>query len=233
MDVIEHLPVKKHHPILIGLGILLLLFAGVALWLSWIAAATGLVQTPILTDLAYEKPEPIHAVSAGVPVETYVHSFVTKEVVERVQAGRGELLDRSLVLTIPDNALTASARNFAQEAGELMFDLETSQVAVDSGVGFEIYLPVKDNPLETAVVVNVWSEVDRNALSVTITDVWVGNYHMPSWVVSLVADKYLHAMLFDLNQELSRYVAISSLYFEDGSVTLAGDLNIELLELVQ
>ena len=231
MDVIEHLPEKKHHPILIGLGVLLLLFAGVVLWMSWIAAATGLTQIPILTNLAYEKPEPVHVVTAGVPVETYVHSLVTKEVVERVQAGHGALTDTSIFVTVPDNALTASARSFTEEAGELMFNLETAQVAVDEEVGFELYLPILDNPLESAVVVHVWSEVDHNALSVTVTDVWVGNYHVPAWVVSMLVDKYLHSMLFDLNQDLSRYVAISSLYFEESSVTLAGDLNVELLSL--
>jgi hypothetical protein len=233
MDIIEHLPQKKHHPILVGISIFFLFVAGLMLWFLWIIAATGLVQLPIFSDFAYEKPEPVHVVTAGVPVETYVHSFVTKEVVERVQAGRGALSDTSLVLTIPDNALTASARSFSEQTSGLMFDMQSAQVAVDPTIGFEIFLPVDDNEMETAVKVHVWSTSENGVLSVMISDVWIGSYHLPSWLVGVVADKYLQSMLLDLNQELSRYVSISSLYFEDSSVTLAGDLNVELLELIQ
>jgi hypothetical protein len=233
MDVLESLPQKKHHPVLIAFGVLVIILVGVVLWLSWIVAATGLVHVPVLTSLVYEKPEPVRVVTAGVPVETYVHSFVTREVVERVQAGRGALTDTSLVLTIPDNALTASARGASAQEVDLYFDLETSQVAVDPAIGFEIFLPVKDNEQDTAVKVSVWSEVDHSTLAVTITDVWVGNYHVPSWLVGVFAEKYLQHMILELNQELSKYVSISTLYFEEGTVTLAGDLNVELLELLK
>ncbi|KKR56119.1 hypothetical protein A2332_01125 [Candidatus Uhrbacteria bacterium RIFOXYB2_FULL_41_18] len=220
---------KKHHPfvtcaILFFVGIVFLIATGM-----WIVAATGIVSIPFFSRIAYTKPEPLREVSAGVPVETYIQTSVTTELASRLQQGRGQLLDPSIEVTLPENALTASLQSFSEAYGDYVIDVAHSQVVVDEDIGFEIFLPMRSSTQETAVKIQLMMIPEEGTILLDVKDVWIGSLHVPDMLVSFLASAFLERNMQQISSEFRQYVNLQSVEYNNGSLTLIGELSVEII----
>lgn len=170
-----------------ALILLTLVLAG-ALWAAWAVASTGLVAVPVLTGLAYEKPEPSSRVEAGVPLEAFVAS--------RLATSGG-------TFSIPESTLTTFVRDTLATSGQTLFDESGAQASVNGAHGIELYLPLRDNALQTAVVATVRFGAKDGALTIAVDDVSVGSWHAWSVLRDGVMVPALAAGLESVNQTIS------------------------------
>ncbi|KKW32189.1 MAG: hypothetical protein UY76_C0037G0002 [Candidatus Uhrbacteria bacterium GW2011_GWA2_52_8d] len=122
--------------------LLLFVLVGVGVWVAWFVAATGLLHVPVFTSLAYEAPAPIRGVTPGVPVETVLEETFTSTLTRRLYEGGGTLTNRSIQVQIQEASLTASLRSFLEEEGLEWIDSAGVQMAVEPGVGIELFVPL-------------------------------------------------------------------------------------------
>jgi len=118
----------------------LLLVAVVVLFMfTWTVAATGLVNIPVFTSLAYDAPQPLHTVTPGVPVETVLEEKIISTITQRLYEGGGDIVDQRIQATITEESLTASLRSIVEDSGVDWFGTSRLQVAIDPKVGVEVY----------------------------------------------------------------------------------------------
>ena len=196
----------------------------------WIVASTGVVMLPAFSRLAYDVPQPVRVVSPGVPVETYVQTVVSEEIVKRLYSGQGVLADETMSITLPENALTATLQSMGDVVGMDLFDIEESQVALDETIGAELFFPFKNSEQQTAVRLHMMAVAEDGVVTIEVRDVWVGSLHVPMWLVGVAADAYLKNGLVELNEQMGQYVRINEIEYDNGSMTLSGDLAVDLLD---
>jgi hypothetical protein len=201
---------------------LVLILLGSALGAFWAVASTGLVRVPVLTDLAYRAPEPVRHVSPGIPLETSVSADIVRAVNARGQAGA--LADRSIELRLSEANFTASLRSLMERSGLNTFDATLAQVTIDPSAGFEFFLPFKDNAQGSAVRLRVDATAKDGALALKVTRVTVGTLTLPTFLDELLLGPLVRNNLAQFNQEIGRYLTLSSLRFEPGALVVDGEL---------
>jgi hypothetical protein len=218
---------KKPHPLVTCMTIvfaLVLVFVAAVLWL---VAATGIMAIPIFSRLAYETPTPLRTVTPGVPLETYIQSEVSEILTRRLYEGQGSLQDTSLEMRLTEQSFTASLRGLTQEIGEgLPFDFSAAQVALDAQKGAEIFLPIKENPQQTAVRICVYASAQDGAVSLEIKEASVGALDVPMSVFNSLLHRVVEQSLRSLYEQLGSYVSLHSITYEDGVMILSGDLAV-------
>ena len=220
---------KKRHPLVTCAMIffaVLIFFIAAGLW---VVAATGVVYIPAFSRVAYTKPEPLREVTAGVPVETYIQTLVTSELASRLQQGGGQLLDPVISVTLPENAITATVQSFSETYGDILIDIQQAQVAISEEIGIEVFLPIKNSSQETAVNIHLMIEVLDGDISIEVQDVWIGSLHVPDMLVSLAISSLINRNAAELNAQFGQYITLSEIDYQDGSVTLSGDLSVEII----
>lgn len=219
---------RKRRPLLTCSLLILLLIVSVCVWVGWLLAATGLVEVPLLTSLAYDAPKPIHPVEAGTPVEVFVEEQLKSEITSRLQSGSGELQDRSVSLVISEEAFTATLRSFVEESGIALLDGSETQLALDPNIGAELFVPLKNNPRASAVIVTMEVGVVDGDITITPTHLRVGSLELPRFVVTKLLNPLLQQEVVKLNDGLTGYADIDSVVGTAGEMTLTGRLSVEI-----
>lgn len=221
---------RKHRPFITCSLIVIGLFLTAAIWVAWIVAGTGLVHVPMFTSFAYEKPEPTRIVEAGVPLQELIGTELQTVLAERLQAGDGELLDKTVQLEAPEGSLTATLRSGLEELGISYVDTAHSQVTVHQDAGFEMYFPLKNNPQETALVIFFHAESHEDSLVLVLKSVEIGSVSFPSFILTHVFEPALNRYTKDLSSALSVYTHISDFSYYEGWVDIRGEFAVEFEE---
>ncbi len=222
---------KKPHPLVTCAVIVFVLLGVVAAGIVWAIAATGLVTIPVFTRLAYEVPTPLRVVTPGVPIETYIQSEVSDTLMQRLYQGQGALEDTALEVSLSEQSFTASLRSLAEQAGEgLPFDFSLAQVALDPQKGAEIFLPIKNNPQQTALRLDVYATVQDGGIILDIKGASIGSLSLPLNVLNPLIHTVVEKNLESLYAELGSYVRLSEISYEDGLMILKGELAVETSE---
>jgi hypothetical protein len=118
-------------------------------------------------------------------------------------------------------------RGLTQEIGEgLPFDFSAAQVALDAQKGAEIFLPIKENPQQTAVRICVYASAQDGAVSLEIKEASVGALDVPMSVFNSLLHRVVEQSLRSLYEQLGSYVSLHSITYEDGVMILSGDLAV-------
>jgi len=215
----------------LGCGIVALVVLVLSLFAAaWAFAATGLANVPVLTSVAYHRPEPAHPVAATVTLDLFVSDFLNRVLTARLQQGGGTLNDRSISIDLPEGSFTASLRAALKSNAQTAIDPDRSQVAVDEQ-GLELYLPLADNPRGSAVTLRLRMETGQDGLTVRVSDLHVGSLPFPDFVTQAVLAPAVQSSFAGFAKELARYATITSVSYAPGAVTLKGDLTVEVLKL--
>lgn len=183
--------------------LVLLVIAALSILFLWTLAATGLANVPVLTRWAYEAPAPTRVVGEGVPFEAVVQQQVP-----------------SSSLSIPETTLTTELRDSLSTSGQSFADAERAQVAVLAGEGIELFLPVRDNAQDTAMVVRLRLTVEDGAPNVDAEEVYVGSWKMWSWLREGLVNPALDGALDSVAREIEGRVSVTSVRAEEGTLLI-------------
>lgn len=200
-----------HYVMLAMVAGFLALFA----WAAWTLAATGLVTVPVLSRWAYDIPVPTRVVGEGVPFETVVQQQVAEEAMRRAYAG-GAASD--LALTISETTLTTELRDSLETSGQTFADPDGSQVAVLSGSGIELFLPLRDTDQQTAVKALLRVTVTDGVPKVTAETVSLGSWQVGAWLREGLVNPMLDGLLDTVVREVEGSVTVTSVREEEGSL---------------
>jgi hypothetical protein len=158
----------------------------IAIFAAWIVASTRLVRVPVLSGLAYEKPSPVRTVAPGLSLEAYMSggSF------------RGSFDD------IPESTLTATVRDALATNGQTWLDDHSAQAARIDGLGIELFLPLSNNAMGTAIVAHVGLSDDGGKMSVSVDDLFVGSLAIPKWLIASVVMPAITPVVAALNENI-------------------------------
>jgi len=224
--------VNRHHPIfscfLIFAAVVVIIF----LALVWLLASTGLVRVPGISALAYNKPVPLHVVEPGESLENKIQTELESLVTQRLQAGGGQINNRDITVSLSEESFTSSLQTIIASQADDFFEAQTTQIAIDPDDGIEIYIPVLDNPLETALLIDLKVVVEEDKLVVQIQKIQIGSLKVP---VSLFGGRlektFLNPLLQKLSNEIGRFGKITNIRFFKGFITLDGQLLVEVERL--
>lgn len=197
---------------------------------AWLTAATGLVKVPVISSFAYDKPSPIRVVEPGVPLDTVISNELTKEVTRRIQQGGGTIQNRRITLALPEESFTASMRTVLEESNIAEIDPTNAQAAVNEDIGMELFLPLANNAQESAIRLRVKAVVENGLFDLLVTDVWIGDLHLPRFLSDMLLGPVIDANMEQFNQEIGKYLTIQQIRYGAGAVTLEGEINVEILE---
>lgn len=191
---------RWYHYVALAVG---LAFLALAAWGVWTLAATGLVKVPVVSGWAYQAPAPTRVVAEGVPFETVVQQ---------------QILSSSL--SIPETTLTTELRDSLETSGQTFADPDGAQVAVFADSGVELFLPVRDNAQDTAIVVRLRLTVEDGVPKATAEEVYVGSWKVGAWLREGIVNPALDAVLDTVAREIEGRVAISSIRETDGALVI-------------
>lgn len=221
----------KIHPLVTCAVIVFALIALIMAGIAWMVAATGFVSIPLFSRLAYEVPTPLRVVTPGVPIETYIQTEVSDVLVQRLYEGQGTLQETVVEVRLPEQAFTASLRSFSEQAASgLPLDFSTAQVALDPQKGAEIFLPIKNNPQQTAIRLNVYATVQNGGIVLEVKEASIGSLPLPMSLLNPVIHAIVERNLQSLYAELGSYLRLSDISYEEGFMVLKGELTVEIQE---
>jgi len=180
------------------LFVFFVIFAIIA-FVTWTLAATGLVNVPIISGWAYAVPSPSRVVEEGIPFETVV--------------GQQAL---SSFLSIPETTLTTELRDSLETSGQTFVEADRSQVVVIADSGIELFLPLRDNAQDTAIVVRLRLSVVDGTPTATAEAVSVGSWKLGGWLRAGIVNPALGAILDAAVREMKGSVVVSSVREGDG-----------------
>ncbi len=156
-------------------------------YVAWVVAATGIVAVPVLSGWVYAAPSPSRTVAPGLSLEALAKSG----------SFRGAVSD------IPETTLTTMTRDALATSGQTWFDDHGAQAArLDSTRRIELFLPLRDNALKSAVVARLDVSDDQGTLVVTVIDAKIGSWDVPAWIVASVITPALAPAVASLNESL-------------------------------
>lgn len=201
------------------------LFVG---FLAWQVAATGLVNIPVFSTFAYSEAQPVRVIEPGVSVEQYSESYFKTTLLNRLQAGRGVLTDRSIVLALPESSLTTSLQNGLKQSGETRVVANRAQIAVLEGQELELFLPIYVNKNTTALTVRFSLHADQGVFVLNLLDVKLGSFRAPSMLVASLVQPFVNRELTTLNKALSSYMHVDSLTTQQGILSASGTFTVQI-----
>lgn len=221
---------RRFRPFLTCGALFLLVLVCLCVWCCWKVASTGLIEVPFFTNIAYEEPIPSRVVTPGVPVETVVSAQISSTLASRLQQGDGALGDRQISFSISEESLTASLRSLLEQSGTNLVDSSRAQVAIDEGRGVELFVPIRGNPRKSALVARVGVDAGNGIAAITPTNIWIGNCHVPSFLVSMFLRPLIAREMKSVQKELSRFAEIKSISTSDGLMRIDAEFTVEIQE---
>lgn len=156
-------------------------------YVAWVLAATGIVEVPVLSGWVYEAPEPTRIVAPGLSLEAFAKGGTF----------------RGAVADIPETTLTTMARDALATNGQTWFDEHGAQAArMDGGKGIELFLPMRDNARESAVVARLDVSSDSGAVVMKVLDAKIGSWNVPAWAVTSIISPALAPAIAAINESL-------------------------------
>lgn len=218
---------RKRKPWL-ACGVLLFLSVmGLILWFVWNVAATGLVQVPVLSALAYKQPEPTRVVEPGLSAGAYMEEWFATHVTQQLIEGEGEFRNRSFTLELSESSLTTSARDLVSES-QMDFIGSNVQVALLEESLIELFVPITWNGQDSVVLANMELTVVDGMLSVQPDQIQVGSLRLPTFVIATFILPNVERELRDVNAQLGGYASISEIQTSEGVLTLKGEITAEV-----
>lgn len=214
-----------------GCGILFLIFLFLAGAAAWLTAASGLMTIPVLSNWAYHEPQPIHKSATGSPAEVYLTEAFSSLLTERLQAGSGQLLDRSVEISLSESSLTASFKDWLALNNLTQFDNERAQVALDKVQGVEFFLPLANQVNNNALRLLVSLKVENSQVAISSVKISIGNLTAPFWLSDAVLKPFLSEGLGFLNNQIDQYATVENIQILDGSLFFSGTLIVKVENL--
>ena len=186
-------------------------------------------RKPWFTCFAYTQPAPLREVTPGVPVETVLREQMTTSFLQRFREG-GRLLpspNQMLEVSVSEASLTATLRSKLEESPLEGLDISALQVVLEPDLGVEVFIPVEESDLQTAVILFFDVIVKDGAIAVIPKDVFVGSAHLPSFLVNMFLTSLLEQRLAQLNKIVVGYTKISSIDIFSGELLIKGTLSVE------
>ena len=209
---------------------LVIILIGIS-YLAWMVASTGLVSIPFFTSFAYTQPFPLREVTPGVPVETVLREHVVSSVAKRFREG-GRLLpvsNQTMEVVLSEASLTASIRSKLEESPLEGLEVSALQVNLEPNTGVEIFLPVEQSDLHTAVILFFDVVAKDGALALIPQKVFVGQFLVPDFLVKTFLTPMLEQRLVQLNQLITGFGDISSVDISSGELLIKGTVSLERL----
>lgn len=213
--------------------ILLLLVAAIVVATLWVVAATGFVSIPFVSAYAYKPPQPSRVVSAGEPLQTVFSSSVNTLLTNRLQAGGGELTDRSFKMELPDSSFTQALQEGLGNRENNLFDVTRVQMAAVAGKGLEIFLPFQNNPQQTALLLVINPRLENGHILFDPPIVQLGSLTLPRWVSATLLMPPLQQGIALFEQQLGRTMHLQDILVIDGFLRVSGELQVEVTEIQQ
>ena len=153
---------------------------------AWIVASTGIVAVPVLSGFAYEKPSPVRTVAPGLSLEAYMSGGTF----------RGSFAD------IPESTLTATVRDALATNGQTWLDERSAQAARTEGQGIELFLPLSNNAMGSAIVAGVTLSEDGGKLALRVDDLSIGSLAVPKWLIASIVMPAITPVIASLNETI-------------------------------
>jgi hypothetical protein len=184
-------------------------------WLMWNLAATGLVEVPLMTPVAFNKPKPDHVVNSSV------------ESVESWFLGETFSILHKSSLTIPESVLTRSLREANFSAGkQLPLDLKNGQVAVVDQT-LEVFAPIAGT--ETAVIISVAPFVSDDGIGLDIKSVKIGSMKIP-FFAKFVLNRAVKLGIDKANNMIGQFAEISDIKISEVGLVISGSISDEAIK---
>jgi hypothetical protein len=209
---------------------LLALLLAAAGAIVWFLAASGLVTLPIISSWVYKAPTPIHDVVASAPLDVYLSEVFNDLLTDRLQAGGGVLIDRSVEVSLPEGSITASFRDLIAEVEVPWFDFEKAQVAVGED-GLELFLPLINSENNNALILFLVPGAVDGLVSLQSSRISLGSLTTPTWFSDSLLTPLLRQGLNPLNELVGRYAAVEKVEVGEGEMTVVGELSVEVMEV--
>lgn len=195
----------------------------------WFAAATGLTFIPGFSPIAYKQPEPARTVTLGQNLEEVLGEDLSRQLTERVNAGRGSLDNSQFTIRISEEDLTSTLRSLLERSETKMVDASRSQAVLQDGV-IEFYLPVKNNKQRTAFVFLAQLKIEEG-LQFDIDSSRLGNTSLPGFIPKRFIEPAVRRSLKDFEEEIGGTFNITNISIHDRFMNIIGDFNIDQLEI--
>lgn len=213
---------------------LFLLFGviGVIIWILWMLAATGLVQIPVFSSIAYERPEPIREVTAGVPVQVSVQDQVQTSLRDQLynSVRQGTSFDSVLSVSLTEESLTSSFRSYMEQTGLPWIDSSHVQMVVDEQEGIQVFMPLLLDGKEGDTAVTAYIDVDvlEGEVLLSVRDVSIGSTSIPRLVIVYFVQPYVESELARITASMVGYSSISALEVLSGQIIVTGDAAVQV-----
>lgn len=199
--------------------------------IAWAVAATGLVTVPGFSEFAYEELKPERTVAPGVPIETVISEQVKTTLAQRLQASGGKLNDASISLVLTEQSLTGSLRSLLEGSDGATIDSSRTQVIVSPEKGFTFYLPLKESARPTAMELSVKASVKDGAIELIPEGAKIGALPIPKSVITFFLLPFIQEKLASLNTELTSFIQINELDYQEGKVMVEGTIAVKIMEV--
>lgn len=208
--------------------VMVLAFAGAG---AWVLAASGFVSVPFVSAYAYREPTPTRIVESGEALDAVISSSLGNLLTERLQAGGGELAERSFELVLPESAFTASLRAGLGNDANAVIDPDRAQVAILENEGLEIFLPFRNSETGTALVIVLPLRAQDGVITFDAPNVRLGSLSLPGWASQALIVPPLAQGASAFQNAIAGAATVSDIRFTDGSVTLVGEFQVEIKEI--
>lgn len=185
-----------------GLIALAIIFA-LSAFLTWTVASTGLVQIPLLTNVAFHKSTLDREVSLGVPFNSALS--------EQTIAGQIHLSEGTLTTFLQDQLSTRSQN---------LFESKGAQILLTKSDGIELSLPIRDNELGSSVLVKFEMDIQEGVITLNLLNGSLGSWNVPNVLLQGVLAPFLTTGTTELNTLLKDFCTPTSITHQEGSLIL-------------
>jgi len=221
-EVIKEISSKKQrHPFRSCFAVFFILIVCLLGAGAWAVASSGIINVPVFSNFAYDKPEPERLVASGVPIE----KVVEEQVVSKLATGS---VNETISLTLNESSLTASLRSVLESSANGFIDSSFSQVTISPDRGLTFFLPLEKSKLGSALSISVKANIKDGKLELVPEELKVGSLSMPNSFTALFVQSFLKDQLADANKILGSYVEIQEIEYNEGSVIVRGTIAAEV-----
>lgn len=192
-------------------------------WFVWSLAATGLVEVPIMTALAFDKPAPDHVVKPSlVSPEDWLQNQVLSQATNRVLAGKP--IDGDLSLVVPESVMTSMLRASSSffPGDKIPLEIKSGQIAVANDA-LEVFVPISET--ETALKISIIPFLSDGGIGLELKSVKVGSMKVPSLIVKYALNNIVNLGVDKANSSLENLVDITDISVADDGLAVEGSIS--------
>lgn len=188
------------------------------------------------TGLELISPEMLKALEQGNTNPEALNAMFSEEQLAALTKQLGRLSNGApsghLNIDVSEGMLTGSLRQTASKTNATAesssqkekptFDLTRAQITVSKNQGIEVYLPFAENVQGSALRAYLRPSIVDESLRLDLTDLWIGNLHIPASWVGLFSREALDKALESAAPSLKQSFILSTLDVGEGNVHLEG-----------